>query len=32
MGKSMMMPPNPDLKDRPQVVVELVKTIRGFKK
>jgi cytochrome c553 len=32
MGKSMMMPPNPDLRDKPQVVDELVKIIRGFKK
>jgi cytochrome c553 len=32
MGKSMMMPPNPDLKDKPQVVDELVKIIRAFKK
>ena len=32
VGKSMMMPANPDLKDKPQVVDELVKLIRGFKK
>ncbi|HET6344418.1 MAG TPA: cytochrome c, partial [Myxococcota bacterium] len=32
VGKSMMMPPNPDLRDKPQVVDELVKIIRGFKK
>jgi len=32
VGKSMMMPPNADLRDKPQVVDELVKIIRGFKK
>ena len=32
VGKSMMMPANPDLKDKPQVVDELVKIIRGFRK
>jgi cytochrome c553 len=31
-GKSAMMPPNPGLKDRPEVVQELVKIIRGFGK
>lgn len=30
VGKSAMMPPNPQLKDKPQVVDELVKIIRGF--
>ena len=32
VGKSMMMPPNPDLKDKPEVVTELVHLIRAFKK
>jgi mono/diheme cytochrome c family protein len=32
VGKSMMMPPNPDLKDKPDVVDELVRKIRSFKK
>ena len=32
MGKSMMMPPNPDLQDKTAVVDELVKIVRGFKK
>lgn len=32
VGKSMMMPPNADLKDKPEVVTELVRIIRGFKK
>jgi len=26
------MPANPDLKDKPEVVAELVKVVRGFKK
>jgi mono/diheme cytochrome c family protein len=30
VGKSMMMPANPDLKDKPQVVNGLVKIVRGF--
>ena len=32
VGMSAMMPGNPDLKDKPQVVAELVKIVRGFKK
>jgi hypothetical protein len=32
VGKSVMMPPNPQLKDKPQVVNELVQIIRGFAK
>ena len=32
VGMSAMMPANPDLKDKPQVVAELVKIVRGFKK
>ncbi len=32
VGKSATMPGNPDLKDKPEVVAELVKIIRGFKK
>ena len=32
VGKSMMMPGNPDLKDKPDVVTELVKIVRGFKR
>ena len=32
VNKSPMMPGNADLKDKPLVVDELVKTIRGFKK
>ncbi len=32
VGKSNVMPPNPDLADKPEVVAELVKIIRGFKK
>lgn len=32
VGKSMMMPPNPDLKDKPAVVDELVKIVRSFGK
>lgn len=32
VGKSAMMPPNPQLKDQPEVVDALVKIIRGFKK
>lgn len=30
VGKSMMMPANPDLKDQPDVVNGLVKIVRGF--
>jgi len=30
VGKSETMPPNPQWKDKPEVVAELVKTIRGF--
>jgi cytochrome c553 len=30
MGKSASMPGNPDLKDKPEVLDELVKIIRGF--
>ncbi len=30
VGKSMMMPPNPDLTEKPEVVAELVKIVRGF--
>lgn len=30
VGKSMMMPPNPDLKDKPQVVTDLVGIVRSF--
>jgi high-affinity iron transporter len=29
-GKSPLMPPNPDLVDKPQVVEELVKVVRGY--
>lgn len=29
-GKSQLMPPNPDLADKPQVVDELVKIVRGW--
>lgn len=32
VGKSMLMPANPDLADKPEVVAELVKIIRGFHK
>jgi cytochrome c553 len=32
VGKSNVMPPNPDLADKPEVVNALVKIIRGFKK
>lgn len=32
IGKSPLMPPNPSLKDKPQVVAELVKMIRAFAK
>lgn len=32
VGKSPIMPGNPTLKDKPEVVDELVKIIRGFKK
>ncbi|HTL33420.1 MAG TPA: cytochrome c [Kofleriaceae bacterium] len=31
-GKSASMPGNPDLKDKPEVVDELVKIVRGFKR
>jgi mono/diheme cytochrome c family protein len=30
VGKSPLMPPNPQLKDKPQVIAELVKIVRGF--
>jgi cytochrome c5 len=30
IGKSPLMPPNPDLKDKPAVVSEIVKIIRSF--
>jgi mono/diheme cytochrome c family protein len=30
VGKSPMMPPNPDLKGKPEVVEEIVEMIRGF--
>lgn len=30
VGKSPLMPPNPDLRDKPEVVAELVKIVRGF--
>jgi len=30
VGKSLLMPPNPDLKDKPAVVDELVKIVRGY--
>jgi cytochrome c551/c552 len=32
VGKSGMMPPQPQLKDQPQVLAEIVKIIRGFGK
>jgi mono/diheme cytochrome c family protein len=32
IGKSPAMPPNPDLSDKPDVVKELVKIVRAFKK
>jgi cytochrome c553 len=32
VGKSPGMPPNPDLNDKPEVVAELVKIVRSFKK
>ena len=32
VGKSPLMPGNPDLKDKPEVVDALVKKVRGFKK
>lgn len=32
VGKSPLMPGNPDLKDKPELVDALVKKIRGFKK
>ncbi len=31
VGKSPGMPPNPDLEQKPEVVDELVKLVRGFK-
>ena len=31
-GKSPLMPPNPDLKDKPAAVDELVKIVRGYGK
>jgi cytochrome c553 len=31
VGKSATMPPSPDLKDKPEVVAEIVKIIRSFK-
>ena len=30
VGKSRLMPPNPDLRDSPEVVEALVAVIRGF--
>lgn len=30
VGKSPLMPPNPQFKDKPQVIAELVKIVRGF--
>ena len=30
VGKSQLMPPNPQLKDKPEVVAELVKIVRSF--
>jgi hypothetical protein len=32
VGKSALMPPNPDLENKPEVVAELVKKIRSYKK
>lgn len=32
IGKSAAMPPNPDLKSKPQLVDDLAKMVRGFKK
>ncbi len=32
VGKSAAMPPNPDLRPKPEVVAELVKIVRAFKK
>ncbi len=32
VGKSPNMPPNPDMDSKPEVVKELVKIVRGFKK
>ena len=32
VGKSVLMPPNPDLKDKPDVVKALVQKVRGFRK
>lgn len=32
VGKSPLMPPNPDLQNKPAVVDELVKIVRGFNK
>lgn len=30
VGKSPLMPPNPQLKDKPEVIAELVKIVRSF--
>ena len=30
VGKSPLMPPNPNLEDKPEVIDELVKIVRGF--
>jgi len=32
VGKSPLMPPNPDLRDKPAVLDELVKLVRGYGK
>jgi mono/diheme cytochrome c family protein len=32
VGKSVLMPPNPDLKDKPDVVNALVQKVRAFRK
>ncbi len=32
VGKSPLMPPNPTLADKPEVIAELVKMVRGFEK
>lgn len=32
VGKDVLMPPSPDLKDKPEVIAALVKKIRGFRK
>src|SRR6185503_18259249 len=32
VGKNPAMPPNPDLKNKPQVIDELAKIVRSFKK